>query len=398
MSKLSIDQLDLRGKRVLVRVDFNVPLDDNGMVRDDLRIRAALPTIQKIIKDGGKAILMSHLGRPKGEKKPEFSLNPVAGSLAQLLGSRVQFAVDCIGTDVEQQVEKLKSGEVLLLENLRFYNEETKNDAEFARKLANLGDVYINDAFGTAHRAHASTAGVTKYCDQCAAGYLMMKELEFLGKALENPERPFVAILGGAKISGKIEVIKNLLPKVDALLVGGGMTYAFFKAQGYEIGNSLMEEGTLEVADEVLTYAADMPTEFLLPVDSIAADKFDASANVKTVPGETLESGWMGLDIGPKTIEIYRQKILNAKTIIWNGPMGVFEMEPFAAGTKAIANALVEATARGAVTIIGGGDSAAAIKQFGWEEKVSHVSTGGGASLEYLEGKVLPGVAALTEV
>jgi len=398
MSKLSIDQLDLKGKRVLVRVDFNVPLDDIGMVRDDLRIRAALPTIQKIIKEGGKAILMSHLGRPKGEKKPEFSLNPVAGSLAQLLGDRVHFAFDCIGPEVEAQVAKLENGSVLLLENLRFYNEETENDPEFARKLASLGDVYINDAFGTAHRAHASTEGVTKYFDQCAAGYLMLKELKYLGAAVENPERPVVAILGGAKISGKIEVIKNLLPKVDTLLIGGGMTYAFFKAKGYEIGDSLLEEGTLDVADEVLTLAADMPTEFLLPVDSVVADKFDASANVRTVDDENVESGWMGLDIGPKTAELYRQKILNAKTIVWNGPMGVFEMEPFAAGTKAIAEALVRATAAGAKTIIGGGDSAAAIKQFGWEDKVSHVSTGGGASLEFLEGKVLPGVAALTDV
>ncbi len=397
MNKLTIDQLDLRDQRVLTRVDFNVPLDDSGEVRDDIRIRASLPTIRKILDDGGKAVLVSHLGRPKGHRKPEFSLKPAARRLEELLGRTVHFADDCIGPEIETLVNDLPPGGCVLLENLRFYKEETENDPDFARKLARLGDVYVNDAFGTAHRAHASTEGVTHYFEQRAAGYLMMKELEYLGKALENPARPFIAILGGAKISGKIEVIKNLLPKVDALLIGGGMAFAFFKAKGFEIGDSLLEEGTLDVAREVLKIARETSAELLLPVDAVAGDKFDASAQVKTVSAERIPSGWMGLDIGPRTIEQYRGKIIAAKTVVWNGPMGVFEMEPFAAGTKAVAEALAEATFKGAVTVVGGGDSAAAIKQFGLSDKVSHVSTGGGASLEFLEGKTLPGVAALSD-
>lgn len=397
MNKLSIDQLDLKGKRVLVRVDFNVPLADDGTVRDDIRIRAALPTVRKILGDGGKAVLMSHLGRPKGERKPELSLKPVAAHLATLLSQPVHFMRDCIGPEVEQRVAELSNGEGLLLENLRFYNEETKNDPDFSAALARLGDVYVNDAFGTAHRAHASTEGVTHYFDQRAAGYLMQKELDYLGRALENPETPFVAILGGAKISGKIEVIKNLLPKVDNLIIGGGMTFAFFKAKGYEIGNSLFEEETLDVARKVLDLASIAKAEFVLPTDSIAGDKFDASAQVRTMPAEKIDPDWQGLDIGPETVEMYRRIILSARTVVWNGPMGVFEMEPFSGGTRAVAEALAEATANGATTIVGGGDSAAAIAQFGLADRVSHVSTGGGASLEYLEGKVLPGVAALSD-
>jgi phosphoglycerate kinase len=397
MNKLSIDQLDLHEKRILTRVDFNVPLDENGTVRDDIRIRASLPTVRKILDDGGKAVLMSHLGRPKGHRRPEFSLKPAARRLEELLGRTVYFADDCIGPEIEALVNDLNPGDCLLLENLRFYKEETENDPDFAGKLARLGDVYVNDAFGTAHRAHASTEGVTHYFDKRAAGYLMMKELEYLGKALENPARPFVAILGGAKISGKIEVIKNLLPKVDALLIGGGMAFAFFSAKGFEIGDSLLEEGTSAVAREVLKIADSATAEFLLPIDTVLGDKFDASARVKTVSVEEIPAGWMGLDIGPRTIELFRSRILNAGTVVWNGPMGVFEMEPFATGTKAVAEALAEATAKGAVTVVGGGDSAAAITKFRLADKVSHVSTGGGASLEFLEGKVLPGVAALSD-
>ncbi|MCX6641605.1 MAG: phosphoglycerate kinase [bacterium] len=397
MNKLTIDQINLSGKRILVRVDFNVPLSDHGTVRDDVRIREALPTIRKILKDGGKAILMSHLGRPKGERNPEFSLKPVAVHLGKLLKRPVQFADDCIGPEVEKIVSGLRDGDCLLLENLRFYKQEEKNDPTFAAALAKLGDVYINDAFGTAHRAHASTEGVTQFFTQCAAGYLMQKELDYLGRALEKPQRPFVAILGGAKVSSKIEVIKNLLPKVDSLLIGGGMSFAFYKAKGYPIGDSLFEEETLEVAKQILKLAENSKAEFILPSDSVAGDKFDASAQVRVMNADATEPGWRGLDIGPQTQELYRQKIVAARTVVWNGPMGVFEMAPFAAGTKIVAEAMAEATSRGAVTVVGGGDSAAAIAQFHLESKVSHVSTGGGASLEFLEGKILPGVAALTD-
>lgn len=397
MNKLTIDQLTLKGKHVLIRVDFNVPLNEDGTVRDDIRIRAALPTIHKVLNEGGKAILMSHLGRPKGQKKAEFSLKPVASHLAGLLGTDVCFADDCIGPEVKSRVAKMKNGDWLLLENLRFYIQETDNDPDFSKSLAKLGDIYINDAFGTAHRAHASTEGVTHFFQQRAAGYLMQKELDYLGKAIENPERPFVAILGGAKISGKIEVIKNLLPKVDTLIIGGGMTFAFFKAKGWEIGNSIFDPETLIAAEEALQLAAKSPGEFLLPVDTIAADKFEATAQVRTMPAENMDAGWMGMDIGPNTAQIYHNKILKAKTVVWNGPMGVFEMKPFAAGTERVARALAQATSAGATTVVGGGDSAAAIAQFGLEDKVSHVSTGGGASLEFLEGKILPGVAALSD-
>jgi phosphoglycerate kinase len=397
MNKLSIDKLDLHGKRVLVRVDFNVPLDKDGSVRDDVRIREALPTIKKILNDGGRAILMSHLGRPKGRPAPEFSLKPVALHLSKMLGKPVGFADDCIGSPAESKVAAMQNGDCLLLENLRFHAEEEKNDPSFAQALAMLGDVYVNDAFGSAHRAHASTEAVTKYFKQNAAGYLMQKELDYLGKALENPARPFVAILGGAKISGKIDVIQNLMKKVDTILIGGGMAFAFLKAQGMEIGDSLFEPETLGTAKDVLTQARGSKVEFLLPLDAVAADKVEASAKIRLIKVDQLAAGWRGLDIGPETAKLFRQKILAAKTVVWNGPMGVFEMEPFAGGTKVVASALAEATSRGAVTIVGGGDSAAAIAQFGLANKVSHVSTGGGASLEFLEGKVLPGVAALTD-
>ncbi|MGK9367655.1 phosphoglycerate kinase [Melioribacter sp. Ez-97] len=397
MKKLSIDKVDLKGKRVLVRVDFNVPYDENMNITDDLRIRAALPTIKKIISDGGKAILMSHLGRPKGNPNPKYSLKPVAVRLSELLGKEVKFAPDCIGDEVKAMADSLQEGEALLLENLRFHAEEEKNDPEFAKQLASLGDVYINDAFGSAHRAHASTEGVTKYIDICAAGYLMQKELDYLGGAIANPERPFTAILGGSKISGKIDVIENLLPKVDNLLIGGGMAYTFYKAMGYEIGKSLLEEEKIELAKEMLEKFKTSGKNVLLPKDNVVAPEFNNDAPAEVVDSDKIPADKMGLDIGPKTIEAFRQVILESKTIIWNGPLGVFEFDNFAKGTFAIAEALAEATAKGAKTIIGGGDSAAAIKKANLEDKVSHVSTGGGASLEFLEGKVLPGVAALND-
>jgi len=397
MDKLTIEDLQLKGKRILVRVDFNVPLDDKGHITDDTRIVETLPTIKKILSDGGRAILMSHLGRPKGKRKPEFSLEPVAHRLSILLNQKVEFASDCIGPEVERAVNQLKDGECLLLENLRFHAEEEENDAEFSKQLARLGDLYINDAFGSAHRAHASTEGITKFIRQCAAGYLMMKELDYLGRALQNPTRPYVAVLGGAKISGKIDVIENLLGKVDALLIGGGMAFTFFKARGLEIGDSLVEADKIDTAQAILNSASRKGLRFLLPVDCVVGQAVDESTPTQIVGVEGIKSGWRGLDIGPRTVELFKAEILNAKTVVWNGPMGVFEVEKFAAGTKAVAEALAEATHRGCVTIVGGGDSAAALARFGLDKSVSHVSTGGGASLEFLEGKILPGVAALTD-
>ncbi len=395
MKKLSIDKVSLKGKRVLVRVDFNVPLDENLKITDDIRITSALPTIKKIIGDGGRCILMSHLGRPKGGPNPKYSLKPVAVRLGELLDVDVKFAPDCIGDQVKAIVNSMQDGQVLLLENLRFHPEEEKNAPEFAQQLAELGDVYINDAFGSAHRAHASTEGVTKFIKVCAAGYLMQKELDYLGEAIANPVRPFTAILGGSKISGKIDVIENLLPKVDNLLIGGGMAYTFYKAMGYEIGSSLLEAEKVDLAKQMLEKFKTSKAKVLLPIDNVVATEFKNESPSKIVNADKIPSDKMGLDIGPKTIEEFKKIILSSKTIIWNGPMGVFEFDNFAKGTDEIAGALAEATANGAITIIGGGDSAAAIKKAGLDDKVSHVSTGGGASLEFLEGKILPGVEAL---
>ncbi len=397
MEKLTIADIGLKDKKVLVRVDFNVPLDEKGEVTNDKRIVASLPTITKILQDGAKAILMSHLGRPKGKKVPEMSLAPVARRLEKLLGKPVRFANDCIGPEVEKAVSELKSGECLLLENLRFYAEEEKNDAEFAKKLASLGDVYINDAFGTAHRAHASTEGVTKYFKQCAAGYLMQNELKYLGMALVEPERPFVAVLGGAKISGKIDVITNLMDKVDALLIGGGMAFTFYKAMGKEIGKSLLEADKIDLAKKILKTAKEKKVTFLLPEDIVVAAEAKEDASTRVVVQDGIPPDMQGLDIGPKTLEQFTAQLEKAKTVLWNGPMGVFEVNKFARGTIKIAEELAKITEKGATTIVGGGDSASAVAKAGLKDKLSHISTGGGASLEFLEGKTLPGVAALTD-
>jgi phosphoglycerate kinase len=397
MKKLTIDQVDLKGKRVLVRVDFNVPLDENLNITDDIRITSSLPTIKKIINEGGKAILMSHLGRPKGTPNPKYSLNPVAKRLSELLAKEVKFAPDCVGAEVKSLVDSMKDGDVLLLENLRYHAEEEKNNPDFAKQLAEFGDVYVNDAFGSAHRAHASTEGVTKYISTSVSGYLMKKELDYLGKAITDPERPYCAILGGAKISGKIDVIENLFSKVDTLIIGGGMAYTFYKAMGYEIGKSLLEEDKIEMAKQILEKAKSSKVNFVLPVDVVVAPEFSNDSPSEVVSIQSIPADKMGLDIGPKTIELFRDEILKSKTIVWNGPMGVFEFDNFAKGTNAIAETLVEATKKGAITVIGGGDSAAAIKKAGLDDKVSHVSTGGGASLEFLEGKIHPGVAALND-
>lgn len=396
MNKLTIDDIDLKNKKVLVRVDFNVPLDENFNITDDIRITSSLPTIKKIIKDGGKAILMSHLGRPKGKPNSKYSLKPAAVRLGELLGKEVKLAPDCVGAEVKAMVDQMKPGDVLLLENLRFHEEEEKNNSDFAKQIAELGDIYVNDAFGSAHRAHASTEGVTHFIKQSAAGYLMQKELDYLGGAVENPKRPFCAILGGAKISGKIDVIMNLFDKVDTMIVGGGMAYTFYKAKGWEVGTSLLEEEKVDLAKEVLRKAESSKVNFLLPIDVVVAPEFKNDSPSEVVKVNEMPADKMGLDIGPETIKLFQDAISNSQTIVWNGPMGVFEMDNFAVGTFAIAQALVKATEQGKITIIGGGDSAAAISKAGLEDKVSHVSTGGGASLEFLEGKTLPGVAALT--
>lgn len=395
MNKLTIDDISLKSKRVLVRVDFNVPME-NGKITDDTRIVESLPTIKKILSSGGRAILMSHLGRPKGKPTSEFSLNPVAGRLSELLGRPVPIAPDCVGIEIKKMVMELQDGGCLLLENLRFHKEEEENNEGFARELASLGDVYVNDAFGSAHRAHASTEGVTRFINPSVAGYLMKKEIEYLSRAVGNPDRPYVAILGGAKISGKIDVIQNLMDKVDTLIIGGGMAFTFFKAQGLEIGNSLLEPDKIDLAKHILDEVKKRKVSFLLPVDSVVADKFDNNANTKTVPVASIPAGWQGLDIGADSVKLFTEVIKKAKTVVWNGPMGVFEMENFAKGTIAIAQALAEVTKKGTTTVVGGGDSAAAMVKAGLEKGVSHVSTGGGASLEFLEGKILPGVAALT--
>jgi len=397
MNKLFIEDLNVAGKTVLVRVDFNVPLDSNQNITNDKRIVASLPTISYLSKNNAKVILVSHLGRPKGERIPKFSLKPVADDLKTKMPDRVMFVNDCIGPDVENAIANMKEGSILLLENLRYYKEETDNDPDFSKKLASCADLYVNDAFGTAHRAHASTAGVTQFINQCAAGYLINKELNFLGKSLENPKKPFIAVLGGAKISGKIDVINNLLGKVDSLIIGGGMAYTFFKAQGLEIGNSLLEEDRIDIARQVMENAEKKGTQLLLPVDCVCGYEFSNDTERKTVSNTEIPADMEAMDIGPKTIELFSNVLLEGKTIVWNGPMGVFEFDNFAEGTNTIAQILAKCTANGAITIIGGGDSASAIEKAGLSNEMSHISTGGGASLEYLEGKVLPGIAALSD-
>ncbi len=396
MNKLTIDDIALSGKRVLMRVDFNVPVK-NGVVGDDSRINAAIPTIKKVLSDGGKLILMSHLGRPKGQVKPEFSLEPVAVRLSELLGQNVEFVDDCVGDKVNQAVNKLDTGSAILLENLRFYKQETDNNAEFAEKLASLGDIYVNDAFGTAHRAHASTEGVTHHIKPAVAGYLMRKEIDYLGNALADPKRPFVAIIGGAKISGKIDVIKNLLGKVDTLLIGGGMIFTFYKAMGLNIGNSLLEEDKIDEAESINNMPLPSNVRMVLPEDVLLADKLEKPFKVKEELISAIPDNWIGVDIGSKTQKNFVEIIKTAKTIVWNGPMGIFETDEFAKGTLTMAKAITEATTGGAVSIVGGGDSVAALAKMGMKDKVSHASTGGGASLEFLEGKTLPGLAALTD-
>ena len=395
LNKKSVDDINVKGKKVLVRCDFNVPLQD-GKITDENRLVAALPTLKKLIADGGKLILCSHLGKPKGEPKPELSLAPVAERLSELLGQEVKFAADdnVVGPNAKAAVEGMQDGDVILLQNTRYRAEETKNGEEFSKELASLCDVFINDAFGTAHRAHCSNVGVTKFVDTAVVGYLMQKEIDFLGNAVNNPERPMVAILGGAKVSSKISVINNLLDKVDTLIIGGGMAYTFMKALGEEVGDSLLEADYLDYAKEMMDKAKEKGVNLLIPVDTVVADDFSNDANIKTVERGGIEAGWQGLDIGPKTRELFSNALKDAKTVVWNGPMGCFEMPNFAAGTVAVAEALAEIDA---TTIIGGGDSAAAVNQLGFGDKMTHISTGGGASLEFLEGKELPGVAAAND-
>jgi phosphoglycerate kinase len=402
MNKLSIRDLPLSNHRIFMRVDFNVPLDEHGRVTDDTRIRETLPSIEYALRHGARLILASHLGRPKGKPNPKMSLRPVAERLRMLLdsqlsrGENVGFCTDCVGMQAEEMAGKLEHGQTLLLENLRFHTEEEANDEKFARGLAALADYYVNDAFGSAHRAHASTAGITKFVEKSAAGLLMEKELEYMGKALHDPAKPFVAILGGAKVSDKIEVIKNLMTKVDALIIGGGMAYTFLKAQGHEIGKSLLEADKIDLAKELLKEAQQRKVKLLLPVDHVVAMQVAPDAVTRVIAeGQPIPAEQIGLDIGPKSIELFGEEIGKAKTIIWNGPMGVFEMPPFAAGTRKVARAVADNA--GATSIIGGGDSVAAVKDAGVAEKITHISTGGGASLEFLEGKKLPGVEALTD-
>lgn len=397
MNKVTVNDINFRGRRVLVRVDFNVPLDENGQITDDRRIRGALPTIRKILNDGGAVIACSHLGRPKGKYVPDLSLAPVARRLSALLSMDVLFAEDCIGPEASNLIGRLKDGDCLLLENLRFHPGETENDADFARKLAGEADIFVNDAFGTAHRAHASIVGVTRYFRQAVAGFLMEIELGYLGNALTNPAHPFAAILGGAKISGKIDVIRHLIDKVDLLLIGGGMMFTFAKAMGYPVGDSLVEDDKVELARELTVALKNSRTELVFPVDTLVASDISETASTSTVGIDKIPDGLKGLDIGPATIALFKEKLAGAKTIVWNGPMGVFECAPFAEGTNEIARLLGELTEKGATTIVGGGDSAAAVAAAGLENKLSHISTGGGASLEFLEGKTLPGVAALTD-
>jgi len=393
----NLSKEDLAGKRVLVRVDFNVPLDANGNITDDTRIRAALPTIQDLIAKDAKVVLASHFGRPKGKVNETMRLKPAALRLAELLGKEVVIAPDCVGEATTSAVNSLQNGQVAMLENVRFYAQEEENDPEFAKLLAANADVYVNDAFGTAHRAHASTEGVTKYLSPSVAGYLIEKELNYLQNAIENPQRPLAAIVGGSKVSSKIVVIETLLSKCDKLLIGGGMIFTFYKARGLSVGNSLVEEDQLALASKLEILAKEKGVELLLPTDVVVADKFAADAESKIVSIENIPDGWMGLDIGPDSVKTFQNALKQCKSVIWNGPMGVFEFDKFATGTEAIARTLADLTPQGVITIIGGGDSVAAVEKVGVADKMSHISTGGGASLELLEGKILPGIAALDE-
>ncbi|NES82591.1 MAG: phosphoglycerate kinase [Moorea sp. SIO2B7] len=400
MSKKTVADLakaDLAGKRVLVRADFNVPLDDSGKITDDTRIRAALPTIEDLINKGAKVILCSHMGRPKGEVKEDLRLTPVATRLSELLGQTVTMCDDCVGESVTAAIGKLENGQVALLENLRFHSEETKNDPEFAKQLAANADLYVNDAFGTAHRAHASTEGVTHYLSPSVAGYLIEKELNYLQNAIENPQRPLAAIIGGSKVSSKIGVIETLLEKCDKLLIGGGMIFTFYKAEGKSVGKSLVEDDKLELAKSLVAKAKEKGVDFLLPTDVVLADDFNKDANTQTVNVDSITDGWMGLDIGPDSVKKFQEALSDCKGVLWNGPMGVFEFDKFAVGTEAIARSLADLTKQGATTIIGGGDSVAAVEKVGVADQMSHISTGGGASLELLEGKELPGIVALDD-
>lgn len=394
MNKMSIDDIQVKGKRVLVRVDFNVPVDDQGQITDDRRIKAAIPTIKSLADRGAKVILVSHFGRPKGGPEDKYRMDAMGKRLSELMGKPVVKVNDCIGDEPKKAIAELPEGGIVLLENVRFYKEEEANNEEFAKKLADLADIYVNDAFGTAHRAHASTAGVAKFLKPAVSGYLMQKEIDIMGKALSNPERPFVAILGGAKVADKLGVIKNLLEKVDTLIIGGGMAYTFLKAQGMEIGRSLLDAEKIEFAKEMMAKAKSRGIKLLLPVDVVVTDDFKNPTMSKTVAVNQIPSDLQGVDIGPETIKLFAKEIETAKTVIWNGPMGVFELPQFAVGTKAVAEAMTRSQG---TTIVGGGDSAAAIEQMGYAEKVTHVSTGGGASLEFMEGIELPGVAALTD-
>lgn len=396
-NKLDLTDFDPAGLKILMRVDFNVPLDGDRNITDDTRIRAALPSVRKIIDGGGSVILMSHLGRPKGVIDPAMSLRPVADRLAELVDAPVKFALDTVGPDAVDQAGALAPGEILLLENLRFNPGETGNDPGFSKGLAGLGDTYVNDAFGTAHRAHASTVGVTKYFAACRAGFLMEKELKFLGSLMADSSSPFVAVLGGAKVAGKVDVILNLLDRVDTLLLGGGMIFTFLKVHGMNIGNSLLDEDSLEVAREILEKSRTSSTRFLLPEDCVVASAFAEQAEKKTCLVTDIPADWMGLDIGPKTVAMYREILGGARSVFWNGPMGVFELPSFAHGTRAVAEAIADVTDAGAVSVVGGGDSVAAVNQMGLAGRISHVSTGGGASLEFMAGRQLPGITALTD-
>lgn len=398
MKKLLVRDCDVKGKRVLARVDFNVPLDSDRSITDDTRIVESLTTIRDVVDRGGRLILMSHLGRPRGQREPDLSLAPVARRLAELVKNPLRFVQDCVGEDVQQKVAALKDGEILLLENLRYHAGEEENAPAFAKELASLGDVYVNDAFGTAHRAHASTAGVAEYIPVRAAGFLMEKELRALGDALNAPRRPFVAVLGGAKIAGKIDLIKSLLDRVDVLLIGGGMMFTFFKASGLEVGKSIVDERYLSMCKELLARTKPGRSRLLLPVDTIVAEAPDDAAPAREVSIADIPEDWYGLDIGPKTMDLFKAQIVGAKTVFWNGPMGMFEKPSFAEGTKAVARAIADATDRGATTIAGGGDSVAAINLMGIANRFTHISTGGGASLEFMEGRTLPGVEALCDV